>query len=443
MTDTQQQIFEEVNYIADEKEKQDAAAFLFYWLGTPSAFEAFCKAINREDVLTVARLSLNDEAFTTAPTADEIEAHAKRMRIHKLLELNTEERKKALKEMHIRAFIYLVYVVTEKIKEIPQTASRTTWTTIPAKYKQLAKNAANLPKVQKIPKKTALYSTIRQGTATNDLAKIKAVDYGDVVITKDGTAIATRNNFTLTLANFDDLKGFKTTTKQLFDALIIRLTEDGAKTPQIEIPLKEYMKQRGLKNEKEAREQVKNDLKTISKTTISYLQKGKGGRIQNYEDINITSKTGIVNGVIRVKLAPDFFGEVSQYPFMQYPNLLLQLNSKRNPNSFYFLRKLAEHKAMNKNKPNENIIAVKTLLEASPEIPTKEEATQAGRHFTQSIMNPFERDMDALTDTLTWHYCKSKGENLTDEELDDLNNYDTFEKALIKVAWKEEKTMAL
>ena len=54
--------------------------------------------------------------------------------------------------------------------------------------------------------------------------------------------------------------------------------------------------------------------------------------------------------------------------------------------------------------------------------------------MTRRIIDPFERDMDALSDTLKWAYCHSNNTPLTDEELKNLN-YDTFIELLIKTEW--------
>ena len=58
------------------------------------------------------------------------------------------------------------------------------------------------------------------------------------------------------------------------------------------------------------------------------------------------------------------------------------------------------------------------------------------RAISRRIIEPFERDMDALEDTLTWTYCHSNNTPLTDEELSSMS-YDTFISLLIKIDWKQ------
>ena len=56
------------------------------------------------------------------------------------------------------------------------------------------------------------------------------------------------------------------------------------------------------------------------------------------------------------------------------------------------------------------------------------------RHLDTRIINPFERDMDALADTLKWEYCHSNGEPLSNEELSNFN-YQLFKDCLIRITW--------
>ena len=152
---------------------------------------------------------------------------------------------------------------------------------------------------------------------------------------------------------------------------------------------------------------------------------------EEYAKIENTYFDGIRDTRVSIGLFSD--RRAKQIP---YPSQLQTLNSKRNPNSYYFLRKIAEHKNMNVGKKNEDIIAVKTLLSVAPHIPTYEEVMQTSRALTRQIIEPFERDLDALEETLSWTYCHSNNTPLTDEELATLS-YDTFKGLLIHTEWKD------
>jgi len=281
------------------------------------------------------------------------------------------------------------------------------------------------------------FSTIRQGTATNTLTKIKPSTKRNTIIdTITGTATITQGNLSITIPDFTKLKGFRTSTYQLLDALTVALTETGAKSPAVALSLEEYMKKRGLKDKKEARKQVTDDLETLFNATISFKEKRKKGQEQDFHDIRIIDSKGIRKGIITVTFGTVFYNILLGYPIMPYPAQLWELNSKRNPNSFYLLRKIAEHKNMNVGKKNEDIIAVKTLLAVAPYLPSYEEVMNTDRAISRRIIEPFERDMDALEDTLTWTYCHSNNTPLTDEELSSMS-YDTFISLLIKIDWKQ------
>lgn len=280
------------------------------------------------------------------------------------------------------------------------------------------------------------FSTIRQGTATNALTKVKASTKRNTVIDPiTGTATIKQGNLTITIPDFTELTGFKTSTYQLLDALTVALTETGAKSPVVALSLEEYMAKRGLKDKKEARKQATDDLETLFNAKISFKEKRKKGQEQDFHDIRIIDSKGIRKGVINVSFGTAFYNILLGYPIMPYPAQLWTLNSKRNPNSFYLLRKIAEHKNMNVGKKNEDIIAVKTLLAVAPNLPSIEEVVAGNRNIADRIITPFERDMDALSDTLGWSYCHSNGEPLTDAELQGFS-YDFFTSLMIKTDWK-------
>lgn len=279
------------------------------------------------------------------------------------------------------------------------------------------------------------FSTIRQGNATNALTKLRAIEGKTATLDPvTGTATIKKGNFTLTIPNYSKLSGLKTSTHQLLDAITIALTESGAKSPTVIIPLSAYMDKRGLKDRKEAKNQVKADLEVLRQASITGEEK-RGKNTNAYSFVNIADSGEVKrNGDIVFTFGNTFFQMLLSYPVMPYPAQLQTINNKRNPNSYYLLRKIAEHKNMNIGKKNEDIIAVKTLLAVAPNIPSYEEVMEGNKHITERIITPFERDMDALEATLKWHYCHSNNTPLTDEELQGLS-YSTFEGLLIKIEW--------
>lgn len=284
------------------------------------------------------------------------------------------------------------------------------------------------------------FSTIRQGTATNTLTKLRAIDGETATIDPvTGTATIARGGFTLTIPNYAKLAGLRTSTYQLFDAITVALTVTGAKSPTVIIPLEEYMERRGLKDRKEAKNQVRADMEVLRQASIT--GEGKRGRGQkketvSYSFVNIADSGEVRrNGDIVFTFGNTFYQMLLGYPVMPYPAQLQTVNNKRNPNSYYLLRKIAEHKNMNVGKKNEDTIAVKTLLSASPLIPSYEEVMAGNKNVSDRIITPFERDMDALEETLSWSYCHSNGVPLTDAELQGFS-YELFTSLMVKTDWK-------
>ena len=280
------------------------------------------------------------------------------------------------------------------------------------------------------------FSTIRQGTATNALTKIKPDEKRNMTVDPiTGAAAITEGDFSINITDFSDLTSFKlkTTTYQLLDALTVALTEVGAKSPVVSISLDEYMKKRGLKDKKTTRKQVMNDLDALFNATISFKQKSKGKEF-DFHDMRIIDSKGIKNGIITVSFGTAFYNTLLGYTVMPYPSQLWRLNPNNNPNSFYLLRRIAEHKNMNISKKNEDIISVKTLLSSCPYLPTYDEVMAGDRALNRRIIEPFERDMDALNETFKWSYCNSKNTPLSDAELINID-FELFKNLLIKIDW--------
>lgn len=286
-------------------------------------------------------------------------------------------------------------------------------------------------------KNNKLFSVIRQGNATNALTKLRAIEGKTATIDPiTRTATIQQGNFSVSIPNYETLAGLKTSTYQLLDAITVAFTETGAKSPTVVIPLSDYMERRGLKDRKEAKAQAVADMEILRTASITGKEK-KGKKEESYSFINIADKGTVKrNGDIVFTFGASFYQMLLSYTIMPYPEQLQTVNNKRNPNSYYFLRRIAEHKNMNVGKKNEDIIAVKTLLKASPYIPTYDDIMKSGKQVDQRIIKPFERDLDALEDTLTWEYCHSNNEPLTDEELQNMN-YSTFIELLIHTEWKQ------
>lgn len=299
------------------------------------------------------------------------------------------------------------------------------------------KRQRKTPKLDAI-KEQALEATVKgyilQGKATNALTKVRTTKKNFKLdkVTGAATIESESGDIVLKIKHYNDITDPRTSTYQLLDAITETLAETGRRSNVVELPLTEYMEKRGLKDRKETRKQVEEDLEIIFNSSIS-LTESRNGKEQNFLDMRICDAKGIKNGIISFSFGTTFFSLIKGYAVMYYPEPLFKINGKRNPYSYPLGRKITEHKNMNAGKKNEDIIAVKTLLKACEGLPRKKDLKS--RQYKQLIIEPFERDLDALEDLLSWEYCHRNGTPLTQEELDSFN-YETFENALILVHWK-------
>lgn len=218
---------------------------------------------------------------------------------------------------------------------------------------------------------------------------------------------------------------------QLFD--IIGAQSKKTNSPRITMEISEYMKLRGLTRLQTAREQVQRDLNTLYNVSLDY--RDNNGEYGTNGSIRLISAQFIRNGVFQATLSLELWEYMQSKAFPMYiPPQLYEINSHKNPHSYYLLRKICEHKNMNRGKANEDLIAVKTLLGAASGIPTVEEVRKLDRNTKERIIVPFERDMNELAPTLQWEYCHNKGKSLTRSELDGMD-FTLFQTLMIRIKW--------
>ena len=227
-------------------------------------------------------------------------------------------------------------------------------------------------------------------------------------------------------------KNLTVPTMQLLDFMDIRLTERGMKSPSVEFTVDEYMQYRRLSDRKSIREQIQSAIEELKSISLEWEEK-RGKRQIEYKFMNIAD-SGYVsrNGKITFTFGTTFFGVLKTYSVMSYPEQLGQINSRLNPNSYNFLRKISEHKNMNAGKKNENIISVETLLSCANALPSYDEVMASDRHISSRIIEPFF--MNALVPTLQWEFCKKNtGEMLSDDEVE--LDYYTFKNLNVRITW--------
>jgi len=283
--------------------------------------------------------------------------------------------------------------------------------------------------------------TILQNNSTNALTKFTGKNIAIDPVT--GEAEITRGNFILKIPHYKELSDLKTSTWQLLDALTLKLTANPRKEsePTVKITLDEYMQRRGLRDRKAAKEQAVADLdilKSVSFTLEEIKGSGKKNSTVQYQFVNLADSGRVdKNGDITFTYGTTFHKSLVNAQIMPYSPALLQVNNHRNPNSYYLGRKISELKNMNALHRNAgNIISVKILLENAPYIPSYAEVAATNRNFTGRIIEPLERDLNALENAFSWEYCHENGRPLSEEELANFS-YEVFIGCNVKFTWHD------
>ena len=285
---------------------------------------------------------------------------------------------------------------------------------------------------------TREFTKVKQGTGVNFISKVGSVGSKNAKIDPvTGTATFSDKSgvFSMEITEYIKMAGLRTSTYQLLYAFNNLLTLSNGNDPTVTLTLSDYMKMRHITDRKQAREQVRSDLEALRGMSFTWSEK-RDGEVKSYRFVNLADSGDLSrSGMITFTFGKTFCEILRGYPIMPYPSLLWRLDTRRYQNSYYLLLKISEHKNMNRYKANADVISVKTLLEVCPYIPSYEEVQSSDRHFTERIIDVFERNMDALEDDLTWHYTHKNNEPVTDEELAKMT-YSNWIQFMVRVTWK-------
>lgn len=277
-------------------------------------------------------------------------------------------------------------------------------------------------------------------------AIINAVKQNFTLLKDKDTGVSTDGDIRLTLENFSQTK-LNVPTSKIFDILLLKIAAQNVvknkvtlqqieKSRFVELDVEEYMRRCNLKDRKEAKKKLSEAANALGRFSVDiqketcYIEKNdkkKREKIQlknvhmnlmeavaqfdsygkKYNDANQCSKVVFAFSSLFIQYL------CTQY-IMPFPRQLLTINSNKNPYSYNLGRKLAAYFNMNLGKPNQNIISVRNLAKIM------NISLKTTKHISQQIIQPFERDIDALVDIgvlKKWEYCNSKREPLTSRQL--------------------------
>lgn len=196
--------------------------------------------------------------------------------------------------------------------------------------------------------------------------------------------------------------------------------EELDKYSNITITLDDYMGLTGVKDKKEARAVIKDACDRLYH--VSYIVETEGktykGRLFSAQ---VVSSYG---GKFEMKFTPDYLRYCATIRPADFHRGLYRIRGKYNPYSWGLGHKLWSYYIINRGKARANRLSVKSLTEAVPDLPTYEEVISEGKHISQRIIEPFERDMDELKRVgflLSWEYCNGRGTPLTNEQLENMD----------------------
>lgn len=184
------------------------------------------------------------------------------------------------------------------------------------------------------------------------------------------------------------------------------------------ISLKEYLDLLGKSDEKELRKVLKNRVfPGITNIRASWDERRKGQKTpENFGVMGLVTDAQVSNGVIEISFNPKFIFALLKTGFLlDIPRIYFCTNLKTNPYSSQLCLTIVKFRHMNTGKKNQNIIPFLSLIHGCGiDI---EKATAQNRALRQRVIEPIERDLDALSPFLTWEYCHRDGSALSDEEL--------------------------
>lgn len=267
------------------------------------------------------------------------------------------------------------------------------------------------------------YLPMLNGSPSNDLMQVTKRDFVSDGFTKKAT-ITTRDGHKITVEHFDKLQGvLGTSAKKILDTALLYLASGNfyrgnreTVNPFVEIPLKEYGEANGYQltprtmdtpeeqeaenkrvreRTRELKKNLRRDLHDISDMVWSW-EETRGRNKGDYKAIRLISNHGVEGGYIQVEFsatAAAYF--VSSY-IMQYPTALLR-HDNRKPNPYIIGRKLAFHNGNDQNRAagTANTLSVKSLLQATPDIPEYDTIVSRGqRNWRDKIKKPLEDALD-------------------------------------------------
>lgn len=238
---------------------------------------------------------------------------------------------------------------------------------------------------------------VAQAAHTNQLSRTLIKPPLPEHIDLTGKARIETKDMTIYIANYSKLlNGARTSAVKLLDFFMLYITENNLfHAPSLRISLKEYMQIRGLEDTKRNRyktkKQVENDMQLLKSLSIRFVDKRRKNK-GDYLEVDIAGAIrGIVNGIIYFEFSKPFIDSLPSNQFMLLPPKAFSTDDANYPHSFYFIRRMMEHKRVNVGNQNENVITGRTLIEGSP---LEKHIECEPKYFKRQLLEPFMNNMN-------------------------------------------------
>lgn len=258
------------------------------------------------------------------------------------------------------------------------------------------------------------------------IAGTETVIRGDVTIIKRGAMTASAMK---TLKSFTDIA---------FHNL-----KSGKQDPcSVVVDRTEYIrKYRGKQLTSKVKARLVSDIEALKKISFSYHfyeGTGKNRKKTGSAEIKPFGGSAIADEkIIKWRFNPDYLQAIGN-KYKPLPIEYYRIDDGRHPNTAFFIDEVSRLKFINEVSPKENnrkradVIGVKTLLKSSPILQSYEEKREK---FSQLILGPFERDMDAAGGVFTWDYQWPKGKER--DQTPDPKNLEEFLSLNVCITWAD------
>ncbi len=196
-------------------------------------------------------------------------------------------------------------------------------------------------------------------------------------------------------------------------------------TENIDFSVKDYMVRCGLKDRKQARKQLERDLFALL-SVVYTTQHGRAAILDSYE---------MHHGRVYAVLNQGFIAEMAKQDYFLLPMEYFSLDRQRlnyAPALLYYMVML---RYFNSKKSNKNRISIRSLL-AFAKFPTIEEVRSTRNNSIRGrIVEPFFRNLNALSGVARFHFYDERKNKLTQQEVQALQ-YDDMLRVIIHIEWK-------